>query len=113
MLMAALAPAISHALAARTPVSYVAEICSVAGDGAVKMVHEGAPDPSGPAKDALHAGDCPFCLTHAQLPALPPATSDLIAVASATFPLPSLFYQASRQLYAWAAPQSRAPPLLS
>lgn len=111
ILMASLAPSISHALAAASTAGTVwAEICSAAGLKMIEVSHGEAADPSAPTTHGLHLEDCPFCLTHANAVGLPPASIPVPLVLSSSFPLPALFYQSPRPLFVWAAPQSRAPP---
>lgn len=114
ILMASLAPSISHALAAaKTPGSYWMEICSSVGLQFIKMESGKTADSSSPAKHGLHFEDCPFCQTHANAIVLPPVSALLPLVVSGSFPLPPLFYQSPRPLFVWASPQSRAPPARS
>jgi hypothetical protein len=114
ILLASLAPSISHALAAATaPGAYWTEICSAAGLKSIKVESGKTSDSSSPAKHGLHFENCPFCQTHADSLVLPPASALVPLVVSASFPLPSLFYQSPRPLFVWASAQSRAPPARS
>jgi hypothetical protein len=88
ILLAALAPSISHAMAGAGSTSAWIEICSIAGTRFV------------PADDGGSPG----------LPSNPLLT---LPVIDGKPVLPSLYYQASRPLFAWASAQSRAPPALS
>lgn len=112
ILMAALAPSISHALAdAGKSRSLWAEICSAAGLKLVKLdLGAGSPAHSEPASAFEH---CPFCQVHDGMPALPSSVSPILPAYQGGLPLPSLFYQARRPLFVWASPQSRAPPFHS
>lgn len=111
ILLAALAPAISHALSdAGQPRSLWAEICSSTGLKQVKL--ESATTSSVHGEPVSAFEHCPFCQCHGGMPALPPAALDVPAY-SGSFPLPILFYQAPRPLFAWAGAQSRAPPFHS
>jgi hypothetical protein len=115
ILMSALAPSVSHALAlARGSDIAWMEVCSVAGIKLVKadisVKKAGAPvshDALGP------SGHCPFCSTHAASFALPPAASALFQVAGTASMRPLLFYQSPRPLPIWTDAQSRAPPRFS
>jgi hypothetical protein len=112
ILLAALAPAISHALSDRGKShSLWAEICSSAGLKLVKLeLGPKAPAHGEPVSAFDH---CPFCQTHGSMPGLPPTVSLSLPAYSGTFPLPELFYQAPRPLFVWASAQSRAPPFHS
>ncbi len=105
MLGLALAPTVSHALAASGPGNPWAEICSVAGG---KMV---VADAAGVQADAgAHLGHCPLCGQIGNAPPLPVAESaGMLLVAGADF-RPALFAQSPTPLFAWAAAQPRAPP---
>jgi hypothetical protein len=106
ILLAALAPTVSRALAASGWDGWV-EICSSAGPAFVKL-----PDAGKPAqKDgvASHLDNCPFCGNHAAAAGLPP--SEVVLPSSAARDvLPELFYRAPSPLFAWASSQPRAPP---
>jgi hypothetical protein len=105
MLGLALAPTVSHALAASGPGNPWAEICSVAGGKVVVA------DAAGSQADAgTHLGHCPLCGQLGSAPALPVAeSSSTLAVDGADF-LPALFARSPSPLFAWAAAQPRAPP---
>ncbi|MDB5805399.1 MAG: hypothetical protein JWN73_2721 [Betaproteobacteria bacterium] len=106
ILLAALAPAVSHAMAAvRGGASWV-EVCTATGPALVKVAGEQAP-----VKDSApsHFDHCPFCFTHTGAAGLPPAVAAVPVVTGATA-LPELFLRAPRPLFAWAAAQARAPP---
>lgn len=112
ILLASLAPSISHAVAAAkgTPNGWM-EICTVEG---AKLVQVDGGKPSTPSSGdkSLHFEHCPFCLNHAVAAGMPPADFVLPVVAG-TSVVPLLFYQASHPLFAWTAAQPRAPPVLS
>lgn len=106
ILLAALAPAVSHAMTAvRGGASWV-EVCTATGPALVKVAGEQAP-----VKDSApsHVDHCPFCSTHAGAAGLPPAAAAL-PVATGAHALPELFLRAPRPLFVWAAAQARAPP---
>ncbi len=112
ILMAALAPSISHALAdAGKSRSLWAEICSSAGLKLVKLdLGQETPAHGEPASAFEH---CPFCQNHGGMTGLPPSVALVIPAFQGSFPLPILFYQAPRPLFVWASAQSRAPPVFS
>ena len=110
VLFSALAPAISHALAAAAPERLV-EICTVDG---VKTLSLAAADISkAPAKSMHGMEHCPYCVTHGGSTGLPPAPAMTLAVIGGHDLYPSLFYSAPRPLYQWSAGQPRAPPAIA
>lgn len=114
ILLAAMAPSISRTLAAASHAGAGwAEVCSDAGAKLVKLSGGHAPASPSPADPGLHAEHCPFCSTHAGTLALPPGLTPVLPLALGSPVLPSLYYQAPRPLFIWAAAQSRAPPVLS
>lgn len=114
ILLAALAPSISHAIAAgKDAGAGWIEVCSATGSKLVQVGGEHNPAPSEPAEEGLHFEHCPFCLTHGGLVGLPPSAGFTLPAVSGTQPLPSLYYQSPRPLFIWAAAQSRAPPAIS
>lgn len=114
ILLASLAPSISHAVAAAqgTPNAWI-EICTVDGSKLMMVDADQNPQAPTPTEKAIHFEHCPFCLSHAGSFGLPPTADFLMPVVSGDHVLPSLFYQASRPLFAWAVAQPRAPPALS
>ncbi len=108
MLGLALAPTVSHALAASSPGNPWAEICSVAGGKVV--VADAAGATGSQAEAGTHLGHCPLCGQIGSAPALPVAESAAsFAIAGADL-LPALFAQSPSPLFAWAAARPRAPP---
>ncbi len=103
LLVAALAPALSHAVSARAAIS-ASDVCRV--DDSVRG--DATPAPHGGAHPFEH---CPYCTLHADGVALPPA-----APAGSTLRLdlgdglPVAFLAAPRTLHAWVSAQPRAPP---
>ena len=115
ILMSALAPSVSHALASARGVNIAwMEVCSVAGTRLVKaeIGIEKADDPAQHDASA-QANHCPFCSTHAASFALPPPASPLFHLDSSIRLRPPLFYQSPRPLPIWTQAQSRAPPVYS
>ncbi|WP_402720297.1 DUF2946 domain-containing protein [Janthinobacterium rivuli] len=117
ILLAALAPSISQAVAnaKQESGSGWAEICSVAGIRFVQLVQA---DDDGPADGksggkAMQMEHCAFCSTHAGSVGLPPTSPVLpLPVASGTAIFPALYYQSPSPLFIWSTAQSRAPPAL-
>jgi hypothetical protein len=114
ILLASLAPSISHAVAAAKGIpNGWTEICTVSGAKLVKIGGD-TPESKLPAPvKASHLEHCPFCLNHAVSLGLPPGVDFVIPAMEGSHVLPPLFYQASRPLFAWATAQPRAPPALS
>jgi len=93
----ALAPTLSHALAAANP---WAELCSAAADGKAPA----------PAQGAAHLEHCPLCGPGTGAAPLPVRLALTIAPPGGAVHLPALFLHAPRTLHAWTAAQPRAPP---
>lgn len=113
ILLASLAPSISHAVAAAKgiPNGWM-EICTVEGSKLVQM-HDGAPSPSAPGEKSLHFEHCPFCLNHAVALGMPPSDTVALPAVTGTSVVPLLFYHSPRPLFVWTTAQPRAPPALS
>lgn len=109
ILFAALAPSVSHALAASHPdhAAFPAmQICSVGGmTGAASQPADSGMDP------AKHAFEhCPYCATHAGTFALLPGAAVHIALIEGHDRYPPLFYRAPQPLFSWSAGKPRGPP---
>jgi len=116
ILMAALAPTISHAIAAATDApNNWAEICSVNGSKLIEIRTVSGNDHQTPqpVNHTTHFEHCPFCMMHALSLGMPPATEFKLPVLQGTAFIPTLFLQAPRPLFAWATAQPRAPPFFS
>lgn len=100
VLFGALAPSISHALAASRNTQAWGEICSAA--GTVKK------SPS----DTLqhHLEHCPYCATQGASSGLPPTAPAPLAIVAGHDFYPPLFYTAPAPLFSWAAAHPRGPP---
>lgn len=102
VLFSALAPSISHALAASSGPNM--EICTTDG---VQQVSE-----AGGKHDPFQHGmeHCPYCATHAaSFALLPPGTSGLPVIGGHDLH-PALFYHAPQPLFCWSAAHPRGPP---
>lgn len=114
ILMASFAPSLAHTLAASggagTPWG---EVCTTLGASPLKAGSASKLVSSAPDQKVIHLKHCPLCLTHAASFALPSASHSVLPAVNASYPLPVLFYQSSRPLFAWSAAQARAPPVLS
>jgi hypothetical protein len=108
ILMAALAPALSHALGAQQAASWI-EICSAQGSKWLPVDDDGSSKPK-----AAHAFEhCPYCTVHAQGLGLPPVVPAVAHPAGLHDIAPQAFLAAPRTLHAWVSAQPRAPPLFS
>ena len=115
VLLAALAPSISQAIAnaKQQSGSGWAEICSVAGIRFVQVVEDGTTEDGKSAGKAMQMEHFAFCSTHAGSVGLPPTSPVLpLPVAMGTAIFPALYYQSPAPLFIWSTAQSRAPPAL-
>ena len=113
ILLASLAPSISHALsAAKETAGFFGEICSVDGAKFIKLGDSPDSKTSTPAQKNLHFEHCPFCSPHAGSIGLPPSAGFQLPLLSGHSLQPTLFYQSPRPLFVWASAHSRAPPAL-
>jgi hypothetical protein len=111
ILLVALAPSISYALAAKNvSAKEWTEICTSTGVKQIKQIASENAKPVSPGKHDQHLEDCPFCRTqNDSFGPLPPSAA--VVAAPEIFRLyPSLFYEAPRSLSTWVPAQSRAPP---
>lgn len=109
ILLAALAPAVSHAMAAVNGGASWVEVCTATGPALVKVSAKQSPVKDAPT-GVSHLEHCPFCGTHAGSAGLIPHAIATLAVESSPALLPELYYRAPRPLFVWAAGQPRAPP---
>ena len=112
VLFAAVAPSISHALAAPAvaiPSSLLMQICTVDGVMDVSVdVKKSGMDP------LVHAFEhCPYCSTHAGSFALLPGLPLSFAVSGGHDVYPPLYYRAPAPLFLWSSGNPRAPPVVS
>ena len=113
ILLAALAPTVSHAMAAAKGGASWMEICTSAGPAMIQVADDQAPGVPADGNQGAHLEHCAFCLTHAGSFALPAAALPALPVAIASDSPPLLFHRAPRPLFVWAAGQPRAPPAIS
>jgi Protein of unknown function (DUF2946) len=115
ILMAALAPSISQAVAARDGAkSSWIEVCSTGGSKFVRVLSDGQVEHGQPnSESSPHTGGCPFCGFHSEL-ALPSAQATLTLSAS---PLDTRLHGIDLCVFIsswrWPSARSRAPPILS
>ena len=112
MLLAALAPAATQALAAANDqhVRWTA-VCTSDGARLMPVPTDAAGVPVAPA--AGHVDHCPFCAPHAAATALPPHAEVTVPAVAGSDPVPPLYLLAPHPLFAWASAQPRAPPVAS
>jgi len=107
--MAALAPAVTHALRKSSQLMWT-EICTSTGSKLVVVDGEAAGKVRVPG--AAHLLEhCPFCSIHGAALGMPPASDAMIAVAAMPAEIPAAFLHATRTLDAWVSAQPRAPPV--
>lgn len=111
----ALAPAVSHAVYAKTGKSFL-EICTAQGTRLIAVDADTA-SANGALKGAQHdvvMEHCPFCVPHAGSLGLQPAGEIVFILPPDRGNYhPPLFFSAPRPLHAWAVANPRAPPVLS
>jgi hypothetical protein len=101
ILFSALAPTVSHALAAANPVETL-QMCTAGGDNS-----------KAPA-DLKHGMEhCAFCTIHGGDDALPSPPAVALALHAGRDIYPSLFYNAPSAQHVWSAANPRAPPALA
>ncbi len=111
ILMAAIAPSISHAMALKKAAPWV-EICSSDGARWVQA-HAGSNGDVPSPLDAHKFEHCPYCSFHAGGVALPAAPATGVPALLSGHDLPIAFRAAPVTLHAWVSAQPRAPPLFS
>lgn len=106
MLLNALAPSVSHAVAAAYGVPpWLADICTADGGLPAPVTQPGGvPQP-------LHLDHCPYCAVHAGSFALPSDAGAVVPTVGAAAPPPPL-QEAPRRMCGWSARLPRAPPSL-
>lgn len=125
VLLASLAPSISHALAAGGWTGYLndSELRSDEAEHIAQQVGEvhehtahashDAPASQPSADHTLHFEHCPFCFTHAGSFGTAPTAEFVTPLGTGSEVLPLLFFHSPHPLFSWAAPQARAPPSFS
>lgn len=109
ILLASLAPALSHALASATGTNWI-EICTTQGSKWIPAGEDGT-ERAPPSAHLLE--HCPYCTLHAPALGLPPAAALVHLPLQLSHPVPLAFLSAPRTLHAWVSAQPRAPPLFS
>ncbi|MDC8760128.1 DUF2946 family protein [Janthinobacterium fluminis] len=111
ILLNALAPSISHAVAAARGQAAALDICRADGRRAIAsdVIAGDAADAAGDAA-AKAGGHCAYCLPHAASFALPPAPAATPGVFDRHQPHPFLLYRSPRPSMVWSAARPRGPP---
>jgi hypothetical protein len=117
MLFAALAPAVSHALARYGGQSIIMmEVCTSQGARIMVMVpsQQATDQESAPVHSSVHLEHCKFCTNMAgsQAPGPDPGTVALMVQGVLAF-APPAFYQARTTDHVWRQAPARAPPVIS
>ncbi|MDO9313633.1 MAG: DUF2946 domain-containing protein [Burkholderiaceae bacterium] len=117
MLGLALVPTLSRLMIPSTGSGPWSEICSTVGARWLASATPSTTDPTqtpvAPGKARVaHMEHCPLCSHLSPVPDLLPSDAAVVLLAACADYLPALYTQAPRTLYAWAAVQARAPPLL-
>lgn len=120
VLMNALAPSISHAMAAMNGVPATWEVCRTDGSAAVaglgqdrgqgELVAVGSLVKKAIEKTAPAMADCGYCLPHGGSVALMPTTITGLGLVTGHALRPFLFYRAPQPLLALSAAPPRGPP---
>ena len=111
VLLAALAPSISQALASsRQQTTTWTEICTSMG---MQLRQDLAPTTGTGEREGIMSTHCPFCLNHACHFVLPTTLLDLSLAIDASAAFSCTPVTASSPRFAFTSPQSRAPPVLS
>jgi hypothetical protein len=105
ILFSALAPTVSHAVAAYAPEDALA-MCTVNG-------YKQLDDSKAPGSIKHGMEHCAFCTIHGGGDALPAVPSVALAIAAGRDVYPPLFYAAPRSQHAWSASNPRAPPFFA
>ena len=110
LLLAALVPTLSHALAGQVPTDRV-EICTAQ---RMQWVESAASGQDGSQPHAIQLLEhCPFCLTPGPVLGLPPADLSLRLLTGLSDAPTQAFLAAPRRVHAWVSAQPRAPPSIS
>ncbi|WP_194711049.1 DUF2946 domain-containing protein [Noviherbaspirillum soli] len=117
VVIASVAPTISHALAQSAQLSHAQiqiadegapeDLCSTDADADADHAHAGGHGPA--PSPALHLEHCPFCHLHADALQVPVVALPILPIATRPS-RPLLFFLAPSLLHAWRSAQPRAPP---
>jgi hypothetical protein len=109
ILLASLAPSLSHALASAAGTDWI-EVCTTQGSKWIAAADDG----SERAPASVHVLEhCSYCSIHAPALGLPPANDSAQLPSRLAHEIPLAFLAAPRTLHAWVSAQPRAPPRFS
>ncbi|MYM41930.1 DUF2946 domain-containing protein [Duganella qianjiadongensis] len=111
ILFSALAPTVSHALAAVSVATDTVEVCTVNGYQLVKVPDSDSSKAPAPMKHGME--HCAFCTTQGGSYTLTSSLSVIAAFDASRDVYPPLFYAAPHSLHTWSASNPRAPPFLA
>ena len=111
ILMAALAPAIAHALTANGSHPWI-EVCTSSGSKWIQS-DSSSGDPSSDRSGVQDLAHCPYCTLQVHTPVLLPSQNDVTLPAQAGSSAPVAAIGTPRAPHAWASAQPRAPPSFS
>jgi len=111
VLMSALAPTISQAIALNeSGKGFVMQICSASGAKITQVIGDNSSVPAD--QSATTDSHCPYCVVQGAY-VLPSVATFNFAVPQTVSLYPSLFYQSPKPLFVWGSSPARAPPALS
>ena len=111
ILLSALAPTVSHALANAEGSVVTMEICTANGYQVVKVSASG--NDKAPTSSKHGMEHCAYCTTGGSSPAIMGSSPAVLAVVAGRDVYPPLFYAAPHALHVWSSASPRAPPFLA
>lgn len=109
ILFSALAPTISHAMAAAAPLDEEVQVCTMEGMKTI-VIANGPAGKFDPHRFEHFLEHCPYCAVHAGPALLPAPAQPAFAAPLAGAFHPPLFYRSVAPLFAWTAASPRGPP---
>lgn len=110
VLFSALAPTISHAMAAAAvQATEEVQVCTMEGMITIVVDKAQSGKPAAPTPDHVFK-HCPYCVVHGGSVSLPPAPAFVFPVSPPATVYPPLFYRSAAPLFAWTAANPRGPP---
>jgi hypothetical protein len=112
VLFGALAPTVSHKMAASEPAKEEVQLCTKAGIVKIAVDRSQANKPAAPTPDHMFK-HCPYCATHGGTFALLPVPNFVFPFVRQQLVRPALFFQSMLPLFAWTVAEPRAPPTIA